>query len=316
MTNLDKTESLRLPVLVLLLWLAMPGQAWEMPVPGDETPGDNNPGLTPDTSLEVQAARAATPLPVMVSPRGHSLVIGSLKAEVAVERSVPLPDFRGIQEVRTRKLRFFGFLLPLVQSENQRLSLIRRRLDFIHDHVRFQRVVPHEDRLWMLGIAWEFGLGTPDPGDPDFWRLVRLRVDTVPEELVLVQAAMESGWGTSRFAREGNNLFGQWCFCPGCGIVPQERPDGHAYEVASFESVNESVASYMRNLNTGWAYRNLREIRERMRRDGRLPDPAAIAEGLQSYSKRGPAYVQEIRSMLRHNAEVIDEARALLVDAG
>ena len=132
----------------------------------------------------------------------------------------------------------------------------------------------------------------------------------------LLQAAIESAWGTSRFAREGNNLFGQWCFSPGCGIVPDERPIGEGYEVASFETVLESVASYMRNLNTGWAYRELREIREQMRLDGRQPDPAEFADGLLSYSERGPVYIEVIRSMLRHNAEVIDEAKSLLSDAG
>ncbi|MBU8871306.1 MAG: glucosaminidase domain-containing protein [Gemmatimonadales bacterium] len=281
LTNLEHTEFRWLPALALFLVLlsAPSGNAWAVEIPGERAP--------------------------------HFSPVGAPQGRAGV-----LPDFAGIQQVRARKLSFFKFLLPLVQLENQRLSETRRRLNYIHDHVRFRRDILSRDRLWLAMVAEEFGVGLPDPGDPAFWRLIRLRVDTVPEELVLVQAAMESAWGTSRFAQEGNNLFGQWCFSPGCGIVPQERPIGEVYEVASFNTVHESVVSYMRNLNTGRAYRDLREIREGMRLDGSRPDPAAIADGLTSYSERGPAYIEVIRSMLRKNAEVIDEAKSLLVDAG
>jgi Bax protein len=230
----------------------------------------------------------------------------------AAERSIQLPDFTEFQDLRTRKLRFFGFLLPLVQAENQRLAQVRQRLEFIHDHVRFQQDIPAYDRSWLELVAVKFGVETVDPEDAGFWRLIRLRVDVVPENLVLVQAAMESAWGTSRFARQGNNLFGQWCFCPGCGLVPADRPAGKDYEVARFDSVVESVASYMRNLNTGRTYRKLREIRGGLRNEGQIPDPAAIADGLMYYSERGSSYIDEIQSMLRHNAQVINEARGLI----
>jgi Bax protein len=139
-------------------------------------------------------------------------------------------------------------------------------------------------------------------------------VDAVPDHLVLAQAANESAWGTSRFAREGNNLFGQWCFRQGCGLVPASRPDGATYEVARFESVSQSIGSYMHNLNTGRTYQELREIRALARENGHDPDANAMAAGLMSYSERGEDYISELRSMIRHNAEVIEEARANLQD--
>ena len=281
MRTLDRNKFRLVPLLVPVFWLVLAGPA----------PGDSETGLVLDSSRQVRDVR---------------LVV---KTDV-------LPDFEGIRDIRARKLQFFEFLLPLVQSENQRLVEMRRRLEFIHDHVRFHQQILPEDRLWLRAMVEEFEFAVSDPEDPAFWWLVRLKVDTVPEELVLVQAAMESAWGTSRFAREGNNLFGQWCLHPGCGIVPENRPSGERHEVARFESVLESVSSYMRNLNTGRPYRGLREIRERIRSAGEQPDATAIAEGLFSYSERGSAYVREIRSMLRHNADVIDEARHLTAYVG
>lgn len=218
---------------------------------------------------------------------------------------VILPDFEEISDVQDRKLRFFSFLKPLVEEENQRLALTRRRLGFIRDHVRFQRPLVPEDSRWLAAVVKEFRVPISDPQDPDFWTILLRRVDTLPVDLVLVQAANESAWGTSRFAREGNNLFGQWCFRPGCGMVPADRPAGAVYEVAAFATIRESVGSYMRNLNTGRVYFDLRRIREKCRREGRQPEAAELARGLTSYSERGMAYVTEIRAMLRHNAPVI-----------
>jgi Bax protein len=226
-----------------------------------------------------------------------------------------LPDFTGYRDVRDRKHEFFSWMLPLVAEENARLGDIRRRLTWIFDHARWGHGISDEDRRWLADLAREFRIRDDDPGTPEFWRTAFERVDALPEDLVVVQAANESAWGTSRFAREGNNLFGQWCFRPGCGIVPMDRPDGASYEVARFGSPGESVGSYMRNLNTGASYQKLREIRARDRARGRPPRAEDLAAGLVDYSERGDEYVAEIRSMIRTNRRVIAQARAALAGA-
>ena len=213
-----------------------------------------------------------------------------------------LPDFTGIKDIERRKNEFFAFLQPLVRAENERLLEVRRRLGYIHDHVRFHRPLNRQDSRWLSEMVDEFRSPVTDPTAPEFWDELLRRVDALPEELVLVQAANESAWGTSRFARQGNNLFGQWCFQPGCGMVPAGRPQGATYEVASFESVAESIGSYMHNLNTGKVYDELRRLRAASRATGQDPDAAELAKGLTRYSERGMAYVTEIRAMLRHNA--------------
>lgn len=133
------------------------------------------------------------------------------------------------------------------------------------------------------------------------------RVDTIPEDLVLIQAANETGWGSSRFAREGMNFFGQWCFKKGCGLVPQSRSEGLSHEVAVFKSVEDSVGSYMRNLNSNAAYSLLRAIRADLRAQNQPVSAEKLVYGLMNYSERQEAYVEELLDMLRHNNQFLVE---------
>ncbi|GMA82235.1 hypothetical protein GCM10025855_17680 [Shewanella glacialipiscicola] len=131
------------------------------------------------------------------------------------------------------------------------------------------------------------------------------RVDIVPESMVLIQAANESGWGSSRFAREGFNFFGEWCFTSGCGIVPSSRGSGKSHEVKVFTSVDESVSSYMRNLNSNTAYTLLRSIRADLRSQELELKADQLIYGLVNYSERQDAYIDELLDMLRHNEKYL-----------
>lgn len=258
------------------------------------------------------ARSAVTPFKTVARTPGFG---GKDYQEVSFGRpEAPLPDFSALQDVQVKKLSFFAFLLPLVEEENRRLLDLRIRLDYIYEYVRWDREIDAEDRAWLEEVIEEFRIPETDLQSDEFWEIALLRVDAVPDQLVLAQAANESAWGTSRFAREGNNMFGQWCFRQGCGLVPADRPEGETYEVARFSSVSESVGSYMRNLNTGRTYRQLREIRAGARRSGEQPDPTAMAAGLMNYSERGEDYISELRAMIRYNSKVIEEARANLED--
>ena len=137
--------------------------------------------------------------------------------------------------------------------------------------------------------------------DQGFFSRLLSRVDSLPESLVLAQAANESAWGTSRFARQGNNLFGQWCFKPGCGLVPQARDDEAFHEVAKFSSVQGSINAYFANLNSHPAYEPVREIRGCLRQQQARVTGVALAEGLEQYSSRGYAYIDELQAMIRFN---------------
>jgi len=129
--------------------------------------------------------------------------------------------------------------------------------------------------------------------------------------LALAQAANESAWGTSRFAQDGNNLFGQWCYTNGCGLVPSRRREGATHEVRRFDNIRDSVESYIHNLNTFPSYQMLRRIRQQLRQQDRPIDGVSLADGLESYSSRGLDYIVELQRMIYSN-ELLERDNAAL----
>ncbi len=213
-----------------------------------------------------------------------------------------LPDFTVYSDVGEKKQAFFEFLLPMVQEENQRLLTLRQQLKSMSQNTKYDQ----SEAEWLLELAREYrvmaGHATIKE-DQLQWVIEELlvRVDQVPASLALAQAANESAWGTSRFALEGNNLYGQWCFRPGCGLVPNSRPDGQSYEVATFESPFDSVRGYIHNLNTNLAYKEFRQIRAEQRAENLPLSGQKFAEGLVKYSSRGQDYIEELQAMIRVN---------------
>jgi Bax protein len=132
-------------------------------------------------------------------------------------------------------------------------------------------------------------------------QILRDHIDVVPVSLIIAQAANESAWGTSRFAKDANNYFGEWCYQKGCGLVPKRRQKGAKNLVRAFDNPVESVASYVHNLNTSHAYDQFRELRANDRRQNRYSSGLRLAEGLTRYSARGEDYVKEIRAIIRFN---------------
>lgn len=223
-------------------------------------------------------------------------------------RHTRLPDFSGLDGVE-RKFAFFSFLMPIVQAQNDALLEQRQRLGELRERLHSGRRLGAQDLAWLERLAEDYALADL-AGDPAhlldaLWK----RVDIVPVPLVLVQAAKESAWGTSRFARDGNNLFGQWCYRPGCGLIPAARSAGDRHEVRAFRSVEASVASYLRNLNTHPAYQAFRERRALLRARGEPIRAEALVDTLEMYSERRGAYVEEVRGMLRSNADIIQRLR-------
>ncbi len=216
-----------------------------------------------------------------------------------------MPDFRAFADIERRKTAFFDFLRPIVVAENARISEQRRRLLALDRKRRAGRPLATDERRWLAALATRYGVPMKED-EAALWQRLLLRVDTVPLRLVLAQAANESSWGTSRFAREGRNLFGIWCYRPGCGLVPRRRAAGSRHEVAVYPSVNASVAAYLLNLNRLDAYAALRRLRADYVGRRRPVDALALAGTLGPYSERGQDYVRSIQAMIRHDAELMD----------
>jgi len=206
--------------------------------------------------------------------------------------------------VQAKKRIFFRAMAPLALHSNELIRAEREQLLALPASAALEEA----DREWLAELAGDYGVEVPggSPGeDRAAWDALReelsLRVDEVPVSLVLAQAANESGWGTSRFAGEGNALFGQWSF-GGSGMLPEaQRESLGDYRVAAFESPLLSVIAYMRNLNTHRSYARLRALRAAARVAGDTPRGMELAAGLDRYSERGQEYVDEIRSMIEYN---------------
>lgn len=174
----------------------------------------------------------------------------------------------------------------------------------------------HENE-WLSALAVKYKVIKQESDKLDNAALIELkkRVDIVPPSLALAQAAEESGWGTSRFAIQGNSLFGQWDFS-GKGIKPKEqRAELGNYGIAAFDSPQESIEAYMLNLNTHRAYQRMRQKRAVFRQQNKQPKGWDLAKTLDKYSERGIEYVKSLHAIMSYN-KLNDADQAYLWDKG
>lgn len=213
-------------------------------------------------------------------------------------------DLASISETDTRKRLFFQSVLPLILQVNREILVDRKRLWELRTEKQLKGSLPAEDRLWLAALAERYDVKR---GDLD--SLVA-RVDVVPPSLAMAQAAEESGWGTSRFARQGNAIFGQWTLSAEHGLTPRQRDDDKNHYVRRFSRLIDSVRAYALNLNTHPAYRKFRRARATLRHAGGVLKGTSLAKYLTAYSERGEKYVRAIRNMIRVNRlERLDRAR-------
>ncbi|MEQ9449122.1 MAG: glucosaminidase domain-containing protein, partial [Rhodospirillaceae bacterium] len=199
-------------------------------------------------------------------------------------------DWPAELSVSERKRLFAAALLPLVLAENEDISAERERMLPLLDKMDVDEPLSWREERYLRSLAVDYGLEDFSARD------LRARVAPVPISLALAQGAIESGWGTSRFARDGNAVFGQWVWNEDRGIVPSARREGATHAVREFRSLADSVRAYARNLNTHRAYRAFRQQRAAQLSDDEVE--AAALSGMQlaatmiRYSERGEKYVR------------------------
>jgi len=226
------------------------------------------------------------------------LALGTLGLFAAsIDRS-PLPDFSYYTQVKEKKRAFFDYILPLVRQSNKLVIEDRKQLELLADNIDDLSFFQQRE---LDGLAEDYFIDRENRNNFQVVEQLLLRVDSVPPSLALAQAAIESGWGTSRFAVQGNNLFGQWCYSKGCGLVPLRRNSGSHHEVAKFSTVSESVESYIRNINTHRAYIDLRASRASLRNAESSVSGYQLAENLLEYSELREKYVLEVQAVIRIN---------------
>lgn len=213
-------------------------------------------------------------------------------------RRATVPDFSELSAGLDRKSAFFAYLKPMIRQANGEIARDRRALKRLG---ACDRDLSAKQQRWLHQLAENYRLDASESTDCSLVSELLLRVDIIPESLVLAQAAKESGWGTARFAVAGNNYFGQRCWDEGCGMMPAAREPGMRHEVAEFESAEESLISYLYNLNSHADYTTLRAYRAELRREGKRLTGIQLAERLSKYSERRRDYIDELQSLIRFN---------------
>jgi Bax protein len=206
---------------------------------------------------------------------------------------------------------FLKSILPLALIANEAIAQERARLETVQDVLNNGKPLSRRDETWLADTLQRYGLDSTvlDKGSDAAAAALLPRIDAVPVSLVLAQAAIESGWGSSRFAYEGNALFGQWTY-NGEGMVPDGGQRQGFNRVASFPDLLSSVEAYMRNLNSHEAYAAFRDLRAQQRKAGEALDGYALATKLTAYSEKGEAYVTSLQQLItQHNLTDLREAK-------
>ncbi len=216
--------------------------------------------------------------------------------------SIPY-DMRDIEIVSRKKDLFIGMMLPLVLIANEKLMMQRQKLLTIMAEKKSNGKINSTQQKWLDKNFIDYKVKNKSVD------ILLKRLDVVPPSLALAQAAIESGWGTSRFAREGNALYGQWTW-EGDGIVPESRDAKKTHKIKSFKTPLDSVNGYIKNLNTHRAYNKLRQLRQKARQNSKPIDGNYLAIALTAYSEKGMEYVNLIRLIIRaNNLKPFDNAK-------
>ena len=199
-------------------------------------------------------------------------------------------EMKMIENVNRRKELFIQIILPLIIKENNNIRLDRKKLFNILNKSRNTK----SEKNWLQQKFKQYGVANKDVST------LKVRMDEIPTSLAIAQAAKETGWGTSRFAQEGNALFGQWTWS-GEGLKPAGADDDQKHKVMKFKVLQASVRAYHRNLNTHNSYREFRSERAKLRDENKILDSLVLSEFLDKYAETGKEYVKILKQIIKQN---------------
>ena len=210
-------------------------------------------------------------------------------------------EIKMIESTKKRKEFFIQIILPLILQENNNIKMDRKRLFSIINKSKNSNL----EKKWLQKKYKQYGVLSKDLST------LKIRMDEIPVSLAIAQAAKETGWGTSRFAQEGNALFGQWTWS-GEGLKPKEADKNEGHKVMRFNVLQASVRAYQRNLNTHSSYSNLRQARAELRDKGKPLDSLILVKYLNEYAETGEKYVEVLQQIIKqNNLKDFDDAKLL-----
>ena len=199
-------------------------------------------------------------------------------------------DLDEIESVRLKKETFIKIVLPLIVAENEKILADKDKLKLI----LVKKFTTDEEKQWLRQKLLEYKVKKGDMKE------LTIRIDTIPISIALAQAAKESGWGTSRFALEGNAIFGQWTWS-GQGIAPLNREDNKKHKILKFPILRASVKAYQNNLNTHRSYSKFREKRLSLREKNKIVSGLDLTDTLENYAQTGSEYIKILNKIIKQN---------------
>ena len=210
-------------------------------------------------------------------------------------------EMKMIENTSQRKNLFIQIVLPLILDENNQIKLDRKKLFVVLN----KNNNSDAEQKWLNMKFKQYGVKNKDLST------LKIRMDEIPVSLAIAQAAKETGWGTSRFALEGNALFGQWTFS-GDGIKPKSSDNDKTHKVMKFQILKASVRAYQRNLNTHSSYKKFRKLRAQSRDNDEKLDSLILADCLDQYAATGVEYTKTLKKIILQNSlKDFDEVKLL-----
>ena len=214
-------------------------------------------------------------------------------------------EIKMIENSKKRKEFFIQIVLPLIIEENNNIKLDRNTLFTIINKSNNS----NSEKQWLEKKYKQYGVKSGDLSS------LKIRMDEIPVSLAIAQAAKETGWGTSRFALEGNALFGQWTWS-GEGLRPKEAKEGESHKVMKFNILQASVRAYQRNINTHSTYKDFRKARAKLRDSNKPLDSIVLSKYLNKYAETGNQYVEVLQKIIKQNKlQDFDDAKLLPASA-
>ncbi len=210
-------------------------------------------------------------------------------------------EIKMIENIKKRKEFFIQIVLPLIVKENNNIRIDRKTLFRVINKSNNSVA----EKQWLEKKYKQYGVKSGDLSS------LKVRMDEIPVSLAIAQAAKETGWGTSRFAQEGNALFGQWTWS-GEGLKPKDADADKGHKVMKFNVLQASVRAYQRNLNTHRTYREFRKARAELRDLNKPLDSMELSKYLNKYAETGNQYVEVLQKIIKqNNLKDFDDARLL-----
>jgi Bax protein len=212
-----------------------------------------------------------------------------------VFNQIPRPLIDGNLSSQEQKNMFISVILPLILISNLEIDILRDFVFFMRE-LSISGEIPSQEQQQKLSMLFS----DYDVENGDFISLL-MRIAPLPIDLALAQAAIESGWGRSRFLQQGNALFGQWTNADYDGLIPTDRDENAQHKIRRFDTLLQSVQSYMRNLNTHPAYNDFREMRWQYIQQGESLSGMKLVDGLHPYSEKGEKYIKQVKQLITSN---------------